>query len=63
MLLQLSVLWCYNFDPFIVHVCEASSTFLNSKQRVFSNAGVVAGLVAAYKWTPNLNFSKHYSKQ
>ena len=53
MLLQLSVLWCYNFDPFIVHVCEASTTILNTKQGILSNACVVAGLVAAYKWTPN----------
>ena len=46
MLSQLNVLWCYNFDPFIVHICEASSTILNTKQRVFSNACVVACLVA-----------------
>ena len=54
MLLQLTVLWCYDFDHFIVHICDASSTFLVSEHGFLSNACPVACLVAVCKWIPIL---------
>ena len=61
MLLQLPVLWCYDFNHFIVHICEASSTILKSREDwVLSNACVVACLMAVCMWMANMKY--HSSK-
>ena len=46
--LQCTILWCYDLNRFIVHICDACSTFLNFKKGILSNACPVACFVAAY---------------
>lgn len=45
--MQLAILWCYDFNRLIVHICDASSTIF---KKLVSNACPVACFTAAYKW-------------